>query len=89
MALNPVKIFTDHLSLKAIQNKDFDKVTCTRELRMLEKILPYNYEVHHVTASKNIAADALSMNPKETYNLSDITGKKKHQINYVSPLRQN
>ena len=62
--------FTDHLSLKAIQNKDFDKVTCARELCMLEKLLPYDYEVHHITASKNNAADALSQNPIETYNFS-------------------
>ena len=56
---------------------------------MLEKILPYDYEVHHITASKNIVADALSRNPIGTYNYSDITGEETHQINYVSPLRQN
>ena len=50
MVPNPIKIYTDHMSLKAIQTKDFYKVTCARELRMLDKIQAYNYEVHHVTA---------------------------------------
>ena len=77
------------MSLKAIQNKDFDKVTCARELRMLDKIQAYNYEVHHVTASKNLAADALSRNPTETYDFSDMKEDETHHINNVSPLRQN
>jgi len=89
MAPNPIKIYTDHMSLKAIQTKDFDKVTCTRELRMLDKIQAYNYEVYHVAAKDNIAADALSRNPTETFNLSDINQNQKHHIKYVSPLRHN
>merc|ERR1712106_1288609 len=89
MAPNPIKIYTDHMSLKAIQTKDFDKVTCTREPRMLDKIQAYNYEVHHVSASKNLAADALSRNPTETYDFSDMNENETHHIKYVSPLRQN
>ena len=89
MAPNPIKIYTDHMSLKSIQTKGFDKVTCARELRMLDKIQAYNYEVHLVSASDNKVADALSKNPTETFDLSGINESKKHHIKYVSPLRHN
>ena len=56
---------------------------------MLDKIQAYNYEFHHVSASKNLAADALSRNPTETYDFSDINEDETHHIKCVSPLRQN
>ena len=89
MAPNPIQLFTDYLSLCSIQNKDLYKVNSSREIRMLEKMFPYNYQVNHINACKNIVADALSRNPTEHYDFTDILGDEyTHKINYKVQLEQ-
>lgn len=41
---------------------------------MFEKIIPYNYQVHHITANKKVVADLLSRNPVEHNDFQVIWG---------------
>ena len=77
-------------SLRGIQEKDPDRVTTSREIRMLERMIPYDYQVHHITARKNVVADTLSRNPNEHYDFQWILGDEfTLKIYFISPVRAN
>ena len=85
-----IQIFSDHLCLRNIQDKDFDRITSTREIRMLGKMIPYNYQIHHIPARKNIIADLLSQYPVEHYDFGQLLGDEfSHKINVIAPIRAN
>ena len=86
----PVQIYTDHLSLRAIENKDLDKVISNWEVRLLDKKIPFNYQVNHIKASENVIADALSRNPIEHYDFEEILGEELTQkVHLITPIQEN
>ena len=53
----PVQILTDHKNLKYFAKP---RILNRRQMRWLELLMHYNYEIHYRPGDKNCAADALS-----------------------------
>ena len=88
-------IFTDHSALAGLEQKDLDKVDCSRELKLLEKLFPFNITVKHVKASENSIADSFSRLPAKQEKINFIDNKTaleavsegpgRHRINFNDP----
>ena len=64
----PIKIFTDHESLKCLATQP---TLNHRQARWLEKLAEYNYEIAYTPGPENIVPDALSRRPD--HNLAAMT----------------
>ena len=64
----PIKIFTDHESLKCLATQP---TLNHRQARWLEKLAEYNFEIAYTPGPENIVPDALSRRPD--HNLASMT----------------
>jgi hypothetical protein len=64
----PIKIFTDHASLKYLATQP---TLNHRQARWLEKLAEFNYEIEYTPGPLNVVPDALSRRPD--YNLAAIS----------------
>ena len=64
-SLVPIKIFTDHASLKCMATQP---TLSHRQARWLEKLAEFDYEIDYTPGPQNIVPDALSRRPD--YNLA-------------------
>ena len=70
---NKITIYTDHSAVVHLSTKNLADIENPRLIRLLEKILHFNYEVKYVKGADNRIADCLSRYQVES--LEDDNGK--------------
>ena len=67
-----ITVWTDHQALAELQNKHYDQTDNKRIVRLFEGICHYNVNIKYIPVPDNGLAYALSRNPPDTAEVSDI-----------------